>query len=227
MTSAAAETGGLRIDSDAIRWSLPPPERAGRPLLVLLHGHGMDETMGSGVTHRLPPELVVASLRAPLRSGGGHSWFPLDASLTVAQVDASAAAVWAWLAEQDHPVRGVLGVSQGAATAFQLLRRHPDALDFVINLAGFVAPVPDAGDRSVRRRRPPVFWGRGDRDNRIPAPVVAFTSRWLREHATLTERVYPGLGHDVAPAEIDDVVTFLTQRLLDCRDVVSPSDRSR
>jgi phospholipase/carboxylesterase len=212
--NAAAERSGtaFRIDPDAVRWSAPAAERAGRPLLVLLHGHGMDENMGRDVGDRLPPELVVAALRAPLRSGSGYAWFPLDASLTVDQVDASAAAVATWLDAQDHPARGVLGVSQGAATAFQLLRQRPDDLDFVINLAGFVSPLPHPGDAAVRRRRLPVFWGRGDRDAVIPAPIVTLTSQWLRFHTALTERVYPGLGHDVSPAELADVLAFLTQQ---------------
>ena len=205
-----ASGGGVRIDPAAVRWSAPPAARAGRPLLVVLHGHGMDETMGSSAIDRLPPELVVASLRAPLRAGGGYGWFPLDASLTVDQVDASAEAVWEWLQQQEgHPVRGVLGVSQGAATAFQLLRLHPDAFDFAVNLAGFVAPLPHPGDAALRQRRLPVFWGRGDQDTRIPAPVVTFTSHWLRGHTALTEQVYAGLGHDVSPAEILDVIGFL------------------
>lgn len=222
-----ASPTGLRIDTDAIRWSHPPAERAGRPLLVLLHGHGMDETMGSAAGHRLPPQIVVASLRAPLRSGGGHSWFPLDDTSSVDHVDASAAAVWDWLAAQDHPLTGLLGVSQGAATAFQLLRRHPDAVDFVINLAGFVAPFPDPADAEVARRRPPVFYGRGDRDTRIPAAVVSFTTQWLRAHTDLTERVYPGLGHDVSPEEILDVISFLLARRPARDPSRPPTDRSR
>jgi phospholipase/carboxylesterase len=58
-----------------------------------------------------------------------------------------------------------------------------------------------------------VFSGRGDADRLVPAPLVALTDQWLAEHTTLTHRVYPGLGHGVSPAEVDDLVAFLRAHL--------------
>ena len=66
----------MRIADEQVLWSVPESERAGRPLLVLLHGHGMNERIGFELRHELPSSLVIASLRGPLRAPAGYGWFP-------------------------------------------------------------------------------------------------------------------------------------------------------
>ncbi|SDS26843.1 phospholipase/carboxylesterase [Friedmanniella luteola] len=202
------------VSPDQVWWSAPADQREGRPLLVLLHGHGMDEQMGAGVRDRLPPELVLASIRGPLRVRSGYGWFPLDASLRLEQVDEAAHRVVRWVAAQTrHPSVGVLGFSQGSSIGLQAMRLDPDLFAYGVVLSGFAAPLPVAGDAELRRRLPPVFSGRGDADPLVPAPLVALTDQWLADHTTLTRRVYRGLGHDVSPAEIEDLTAFLRAQL--------------
>ena len=202
------------LDPHQVWWSAPQDERAGRPLLVLLHGHGMDEQMGAEVRHQLPPELVLASVRGPLRVRSGYGWFPLDQSLRLEQVDEAAHRVATWAAAQTgHPSVGMLGFSQGSSVGLQAMRLAPGLFDYGVVLSGFAAPLPVAGDAALRRRRPPVFSGRGDADPLIPAPLVTLTDQWLARHTTLTSRVYRGLGHHVSAAEIADLAAFLRDRL--------------
>jgi phospholipase/carboxylesterase len=61
--------------------------------------------------------------------------------------------------------------------------------------------------------RPHVFWGRGAEDRVIAAPAIARTSAFLPTHATLHERVYPGLAHGIDAAEIADVRDFLIEHV--------------
>jgi phospholipase/carboxylesterase len=204
----------MRIDPERVLWSEPEEERAGRPLLVMLHGHGSNEQVGFDLRSHLPDELVIASIRAPLRAGAGYAWFPLDASLALHQIDDVAHAVLEWLSEQPPaPSVGILGFSQGAATGVQTMRLAPERFDYGVVLSGFVVPVEVPGDAVLKRTRPPVFWGRGDRDPVIPSFLMPLTTSWLTAHSTLTERVYPGLGHYVSPAELTDLDAFLRQQL--------------
>ena len=204
----------MKIDPDRVLWSAPESERAGRPLLVMLHGHGSNEQVGFDLRDRLPGELVIASIRAPLRAGGGYAWFPLDASLALHQIDEVAHAVLDWLAAlAPAPSVGILGFSQGAATGVQVMRLAPDRFDYAVVLSGFVVPLPAVGDPQLAAARPPVFWGRGDSDGIIPSFLIPLTRSWLAEHSTLTEHVYPGLGHYVAAAELADLGDFLAHRL--------------
>ena len=210
MTTSTTPT----VDPDQVWWSAPADQRDGRPLLVLLHGHGMDEQMGAGVRDRLPPALVLASIRGPLRVLSGYGWFPLDASLRPEQVDEAAHRVVTWVqAQTRHPSIGVLGFSQGSSIGLQAMRLDPELFAYGVVLSGFASPLAVSGDPALRRRRPPVFSGRGDADRLVPGPLVALTDRWLAEHTTLTRRVYPGLGHDVSPAEVEDLAAFLRAQL--------------
>jgi phospholipase/carboxylesterase len=200
----------MDIDPGTVLWSAPESERAGRPTLVLLHGHRMSERVGFELRHHLPAELVFAAVRGPRAVGGGYAWFPLDSSFSVDAIDHSAAAVLSWLdsVELTGPV-GVLGFSQGVATAFQMVRRDPARFAYAVNLSGGVVPLPGPGDGELTARRLPVFWGRGDADRVIPAPLVEATRWWLRRHTDLTERVYPGLSHNVSVAELADLAAFV------------------
>lgn len=200
----------MQIDDERVLWSAPPGERAGRPLLVLLHGHGLDESVGFDLRHRLPPDLVLASLRGPLPARGGFGWFALDSTFGFDQIESAVAAVLAWLDRQlGYRSVGVLGFSQGAAIAAQCLRVRPRALAYAVLLSGFLSPLPAPGDQELVRVRPPVFSGRGDRDTLVPELLSDLSDRWLEVHTNVTSRIYAGLGHQVSPEELADVAAFL------------------
>jgi phospholipase/carboxylesterase len=107
---------------------------------------------------------------------------------------------------------GILGASQGACVAFQLLRAAPSRFEYAINLSGYLLPGWEEGDLDLRRDKPPVFWGRGDVDDVIPENYISRTAIWLRQHSTLTERIYE-MGHNVSPAELDDVAAFVGEQV--------------
>ncbi|MBA3529584.1 MAG: phospholipase [Propionibacteriaceae bacterium] len=183
--------------------------------MVMLHGHGSNERAGFDFRHYLPAELVIASIRAPLRvGGGGYAWFPLDPTLALQQIDDASHAVLSWLDEQPAaPSVGMLGFSQGAATGLQAMRLAPTRFSYGVVLSGFVVPGVVAGDAALSTIRPPFFWGRGDGDPVVPSFLVSLTSAWLGSHTTLTERVYAGLGHYVSAAELTDLGHFLRGQL--------------
>ena len=191
--------------------------RAGRPLLVLLHGYGSHEGDLFGLAPGLPLSPVIASLRAPLRSGPGHAWFPLSGETPLDElgelVDDSARAILDWLDTTDNTSVGVLGFSQGGAMALQLLRLAPTRFRYAVVLAGFVAGNDHPGDAALLEAKPPVFWGRGTLDDRIPRPAIEWTAQWLPPHSTLTSRIYEDLGHGISNAELKDVNAFISGAL--------------
>lgn len=208
------------LDTEAILWSAPESERAGRPLLILLHGYGSDERDLFGLAPHLPDDYVLAAVRAPLAPPfptPGWSWYPIeglngrDPELVTAGADALIDAV--------ERIRGdaasvsLLGFSQGGAIAIEAMRRQPQTFAFAVSLAGYAAPRELPTDAELAERRPPVFWGRGALDDVIPAPLVEHTVQWLPAHVELSGRVYPDLGHAVSPDELSDVVTFLRKHL--------------
>jgi phospholipase/carboxylesterase len=204
----------VTIDPSAVLWSAPERERAGRPLLVLLHGFGSHEGDLFGLSPQLPLGPVIASVRAPLDAGqGGFAWAALsrqaDAATVAKGADEVAVALLEWLATTESTSVGLLGFSQGAAVSMQLLRNAPERFAFAVNLSGFAVPDDNAGDAELARVSPPVFWGRGTADQVITPDLVAYTQEWLPEHSALTERIYEDLPHSISRAELDDVNAFI------------------
>jgi len=202
-----------QIDAAAVLWSAAVADRAGRPLLLVLHGYGSHEGDLFALAPHLPLQPTIAALRAPLPVGQGWSWFPIgvpgdpvgDAH------DAAAVGILDWLdALPEQPTSiGLLGFSQGGAMTLQLMRHAPERFAFAVQLSGFIASSTHPGDERLAELRPPVFWGRGTLDPVIPEPAVARTQEWLPGHSTLTQGIYEGMGHSISQAELGEIVTFL------------------
>lgn len=208
------------LDPDAVLWSASAEERGDRPLLVLLHGYGSNEADLFSLVPHLPEEFVVAAVRAPLAPRfpmPGYSWFTIDGveSRDHGEVIASTSAVWEWVDEvrRDAASVGLLGFSQGGVIALQMLRMRPQAAAFAVSLAGYAFPEPADGDAELAEVRPPVFWGRGARDEVIPPRFVDHTAQWLPSHTDLSGRVYPNLAHSVSAEQLGDVRVFLEKQL--------------
>lgn len=206
----------LTIDDGLTRRS--PAEPGDLPLLVLLHGYGADENDLFGLVPHLPDGIAVASVAAPSAPPWpmpGRSWYSIDSLNTrdAAGITRAAHALLRWLdtAAADAPSVGLLGFSQGAAVSLQALRLAPQRIGTVVALSGYAAPGDLPGDAELAQTRPPVFWGRGSRDDVIPPTLIDHTAQWLPAHSELSGRVYPGLTHSISEQELADVRVFLSR----------------
>jgi phospholipase/carboxylesterase len=194
-------------------------EAATAPAVVLLlHGYGANEHDLTGLVPELALELPWASLRAPLEMGnGGAAWFAITAPGDPAPEPIAAAtdALWAWVDEFVPATTRIvpIGFSQGGFMATQLLRTRPGRVLAPVVLAGFVLGTEQPADELLAIDRPAVFWGRGDADGVITPDAVDRTAAFLPDHSTLTQRMYPGLGHGISAQEIADVRAFLADHL--------------
>ena len=118
-------------------------------------------------------------------------------------------------ASTDLTTIGLLGFSQGAAVALQAMRLQPQRYAFAVALSGYATPGDLPRDAELAELAPPVFWGRGTRDDVIPPFLVEHTTEWLPQRVDLSGRVYAGLTHSVSEPELDDVRAFLEKRLED------------
>jgi phospholipase/carboxylesterase len=209
----------MNLNPDAVIWSAPERERAGRPLLVLLHGYASHEGDLFQLSPRLPLAPVIASVRAPIAENGGWAWFAFSsrglADPVPDEVDAAAQALLDWLDAQEYTSVSLLGFSQGAATALQALRLQPGRFRAVAALSGFVAAGSHTGDEELARLKPPVFWGRGTLDRIIPPALIARTEEWLPAHSDATVRIYENLAHSLSTDELSDITAFLTRAIAD------------
>ncbi|NTV38605.1 MAG: hypothetical protein HGA51_01405 [Demequinaceae bacterium] len=183
---------------------------------LLIHGFGSNERDLAGLVPALDLLLPWASLRAPIRTqNGGAAWFEISSPGNPAQGPVAAAtdAIWEWVdANVSADVAVVpIGFSQGGLMATQLMRTRPGRVLAPVVLAGFVQGAAQPGDAALAETTPPVFWGRGSDDRVIGAEAIARTESFLHGHSSLVERLYPGVAHGIAAAEIDDVRAFLAE----------------
>jgi len=201
-----------------VAWSKPEPERAGTPLLVMLHGYGTDETRMEQLFERMPPEFTCAALRGPKVIGDHYGWFLLDYFLThdFPDVVTAANSVFAWIdsVKARHSSVSLLGFSQGMAMASTLLRLRPEAFRAVVGLSGFVLENELLAMSESFDAPPAFFWGRDKGDPVINDDATAHTEEWLLKNTQLTARSYPGMGHSISAAELVDVGAFLRYYVL-------------
>ncbi|MDQ0692754.1 alpha/beta hydrolase [Arthrobacter sp. W4I7] len=199
-------------------WSKPDEERAGTPLLVMMHGYGTDESRMVRLFENLPAEFTCVALRAPMAIGDHYGWFLLDYFLAndFADVIKASNAVQTWInsVKGQHTSVSLLGYSQGMAMASTLLRLHPKDYAAVVGLSGFVLENELLSLTESFDAPPPFFWGRDKADLVINEDAVAYTEEWLQDNTLLTARTYPGMGHAMSKTEMVDVSAFLRHYVL-------------
>jgi len=215
------------FDEPTVVWH--GPDHAERPLVVLLHGRGADETGIIGLASDLPPGLSYVAVRAPIPSGGGYAWFanrgigrPVPESL-----DQTMAWFRRWLQQVAPAGRQVIlvGFSGGAAFAGGLLLADPQRFAGAAVLYGtlpFDAGVPVS---PARLAGVPVFLAHGDADTVIPHDLLGRTWSYLlgESGAPVYARRDPG-GHALTQTTLAELGGWIAERLqfLAHRDPVLP-----
>lgn len=207
----AVELIAPTIDESAVV-RVPGPRRDA-PIVILLHGLGSHERDLVGLAPHLPTDFRYVSLRGIFRYVQGYAWmdWPLDPS-DPTSLETSAAAVETWIGQQDAPVVGAIGFSQGGFLGLQLLRRNPRALDWIVQLSGAPFPAPMPGDAALAELAPRALWGHGGLDPHFDPEREDAVRGFMRAHFTLEEERRPYLGHAVDEVELRAIASFLQRR---------------
>ncbi len=198
------------------------------PLIVGLHGYGMDQGQIETLVNVEPvSDASFVAIQGPVPvDGGGHAWFPVDDSSglvatapadvrTGADVVANAiAALTAELgADPEHVY--VVGFSQGASMSLGLALTHPDLAAGYIAFAGGLPREVRAEEWTVENGAP-VLLGYGTRDTRFSAEELDATVASLSDAGFSVElqtyavpHVVSGAGRRAIAAWIDDRIAGL------------------
>jgi phospholipase/carboxylesterase len=187
------------------------------PVVLFLHGYGADERDLPELMSYLP-ELAWVSPRAPLTSQySGFSWYKASelVSPTVEEVEQSTEVLWDWI-DQYLPEKSkliVIGFSQGALMATQLLRMRPERIQGTVILAGFMASGELATDSELAKNKPKVIYARGLEDQAIPKASISQLNTWLQLNTRAVTKTYSGLGHSVDSRVMVDVADYVSGQL--------------
>ncbi|QIK75007.1 luciferase family protein [Nocardioides piscis] len=190
-----------------------------RPLVVLLHGRGSDETEIVGLAGHLPGEASYAAVRAPIEEGGGYAWFANRGIGRPVAESLAATMAWfrTWLDEVAPAGRPVVlaGFSGGAAFAGGLVLSDPARFAGAAILYGTL-PFEDAGVpvEAGRLTGLPVFVAQGDQDHVIPAELLSRTWSYLlgASGAAPSARRDTG-GHGLTQGTAVELAEWLAHRL--------------
>jgi phospholipase/carboxylesterase len=201
-------------------WSHPPQERAGRPVVVALHGRGHDESTLAVLAPDLG-DVVLACPRGIWPEGSGYAWWQMHTiGHPVARSLASArAALLSWLDAEVGDVRvALLGFSDGATTAGDLLLTAPQRFDTTVLLAGALPWTTDlpAEPGRLSGRRVLLSWGADDEV--VPRELLERSAAWLEQESGAEAEVVvePGLAHLVAGSQVERCRALLAVRGFGC-----------
>jgi len=189
---------------------------AGRPLsqadkaLILVHGRGGR----AGDILFLADELNVGDYALLAPQATDNSWYPYSFLMPPTQNEpwlSSALDVLKQLVA-DIKAAGIspeniyfLGFSQGACLTLEFVTRNATRYGGVAAFTGGLI-----GDRIYPEnyrgdfRGTPIFIGTSDPDPHVPVPRVHATTKILQDmNASVTEEVYPLMGHTISQQEID------------------------
>jgi predicted esterase len=193
-------------------------ETAGLPLLearcamVLVHGRGASAEDILTLVEQL--DQGGFAYLAPQAAGSG--WYPQSFRAPLADNEPWLSSALAAVGDVVETIgrAGIppdrillLGFSQGACLVLDYVARNPRQYGGVAGLTGaLIGPDGAARDYPGRLDETVVFMGSGDPDPHVPRSRVDETEAVLAGMgASVTKRIYPGLGHTINQDEIEFV----------------------
>ena len=195
------------------------PLRRAKAAVVMLHGRGAD----AGDMLSLAEALAQPDLAYLAPQARGRSWYPQSFLAPIARNEPFLSSALQMLdrllerlgIEGFPPERIVLlGFSQGACLALEYAARRARRYGGMVGLSGgLIGPEGTPRDYAGSLAGTSVFLGCSDIDPHIPLARVHETAGVLRAlGGTVTERIYPGMGHGINEDEIKHVRSLLAGR---------------
>jgi predicted esterase len=192
-----------------------PVVEAGAPLgqapavVVMVHGRNA----GPANILDLVPRLARPGLTYLAPAAANRTWYPLSFMADTAANEPGLSSGLASLASLVGRIEAagvarsrivLLGFSQGACLTAEFAARHASRFGGVIVFSGgLIGPPGTRRDYPGAFDGTPVFLGCSDVDAHVPASRVAESAEvFTRMGATVTLRIYPGMGHTVSDDEI-------------------------
>ncbi len=198
------------------------------PLLIMLHGYGSNEQDLFSFADELPDQLLVISAKAPLSLGfGSYAWYTIH-------FDSSDASKFSDIPEAKEALSKInefideiiekyqvntnniflFGFSQGTilSTAFAL--NHPDKVNHVIALSGYVNPeLLEDNFKDNDFTKLDFFVSHGSVDQVIPVEWARKTPAFLNNLGIKNTYQEYQVGHGVAPQNFHDLNLWIKERL--------------
>lgn len=178
-------------------------------VLIMLHGRGA--TAEDILT--LAPHLHVEGYALIAPQATNNTWYPYSFLEKPARNEPWLSSALALLREIVAEINDMgissshiffLGFSQGACLALEFAARHANQYGGVVAFTGgLIGDKLYAENYAGNFKGTPVFIGSGNPDMHVPVERVYATANIFRSmHASVTEKIYDGIGHTIISDEI-------------------------
>lgn len=195
------------------------------PLLLLLHGYGSNEEDLFSFATELPDEYYIISARAPYSMQyGAYAWYAINfdadenkfSDHEQAKISRDLIAQFIDELIQTYPIDSknitLVGFSQGSILSYAIALSHPDKIQRVVALSGYVSePILEENYLRNDFTKLKIFHSHGTVDQVIPVEWARKTKPFLdRLGIKSTYKEYP-IGHGVVPQNFYDFKNWLLE----------------
>jgi phospholipase/carboxylesterase len=199
----------------------PLKEGDSSPVLFLLHGYGSHEEDLFSFANYLPEEYLIISLRAPLNlSFGGYAWYSIhfnEQQDKWSDDDEAKKAQEIILYNIDYHLEqfklkgqkvSLLGFSQGAILSWAVGLSHPEKIDKIIALSGYLnEDIFVYAKEGIDQLR--IFSSHGTQDPTLPIEWARKGIGLLeKKEISLAYKEYPQ-GHGINQDNFNDLLSWL------------------
>lgn len=182
-----------------------------RAAMLMVHGRGAgaEDILSLTGQFGLPGYAYLAP------QASDNSWYPNRFLAPLSENEPWLSSALAFLDEVYARIRTsilpertiILGFSQGGCLALEYAARHARRYGGVVGLSGaLIGPADAPRDYAGSLSGTPVFLGCSDVDPHVPKERVDQSAGILKDlGGTVTERIYPQMGHIINPDEIGAV----------------------
>lgn len=184
-----------------------PLEARNARLLLLIHGWTGDENVMWIFTRRLPKNVWIIAPRAPFPADqSGYSWASSKSGInaTISEFEPAVEILRAMVDDWHPPgpvdrrTFSIMGFSQGAALAYSFTLYHPERVDRVAGLAGFL---PE-GASDVISQQPlkgkEIYIAHGTKDERVPIERARLSVQLLKQAGANVAYCEADVGHKLS-----------------------------
>jgi len=197
------------------------------PLMIMLHGYGSNEQDLFSFAEELPDELLIISAKAPLTLGmGSYAWYSIRFSEDSANFSDISEAVIS-LEKIDTFINEVkkefkvntsnvflLGFSQGTILSIAYALNHPDKVQHVVALSGYVnQQLVKDNFKENNFSNLDLFVSHGSEDQVIPVIWARKTPEFLNALGIQNSYQEYAVGHGVAPQNFYDLQKWVQDRI--------------
>lgn len=195
------------------------------PLLILLHGYGSNKDDLFSFAEELPDELLIISAEAPYDMGyGSYAWYAInfdDQNGKFSDLDQAQKSITKIVTFIDHirttfntdPNKTfLLGFSQGAILSYATSFQHPNKVNYVIALSGYINKelLPQDISKAIKTE---YYASHGSVDQVLPVSWAREASTFLKSHNLGHEYSEYPVGHGVAPQNFYSFKAWIENRL--------------